>query len=629
MLVARQWRAVTAVVLVGATLACQDRFTAPRLHPEIVDGAHGGNPGFFFLTPMVPNANPAGAFDPGVSPIVMICGLTGTTCGSASSDTVAVYSTTTGPGSETVRVDSVGQDYIVNWHTDQFVLDTARTYRISVLVGTGTVGFADVDVVETGKELKNVATGEYIGLVDGSTLPIRFRIDVGMVASVTVVPSPDTLAVGSQTVLLATALDAHGDTISGRPVSWQSSDTSIVSVDNTGRTTGVALGTATVSATIDAMVGTARLVVRGTSYASIEAAGTYTCGTTTDLKTYCWGANGAGMLGIGVSDNLTHPSPLLVVGDHEFTTVSNDNAHSCSLDTQGRAYCWGFGSDTRLGTGIDESSPTPLAVAGGLTFAQIDVGYNHACAVATDQQAYCWGNGALGEIGNQDNPAARGNASVPTLVMGGLRFTQVAAGNNFSCGLTTNALTFCWGLDTIGQLGAPAPTSYNCDPFACSLAPQQIEGAPAFVQITAGGAHACGVTADGVAYCWGSNSNGQLGDGSLVNHTAPAPVVGVTNVVQVSAGFLHTCALTASGSIYCWGFNASGQLGNGNTSDSSLPVQVSASGVTFRTVSAGPTHSCAISSTRAAYCWGFNNDGELGNGMLISSSTPVAVADPQ
>lgn len=629
MFVARHWYAVAVVALLGATLGCQDQSTAPHPSPEIVDGSHGGNPGFFFLTPMVPNPNPTGVFDAGVSPVVVICGITGSACGGASSDTIAVYTTTAGPGSETIRVDSVGQSYIVNWQTDQFALDTSRTYRISVVVGTATVGFADVDVVNTGKELKDVETGEYIGLVDGRTLPIRFRIDVGMVASVTVLPSPDTLAVGSEVALVATAVDAHGNTITGHSVTWQSSDTSIATVDNTGRVTGVALGTASVSATIDAVTGAARILVRGTSYASIEAAGTYTCGTTTDFKTYCWGANGAGMLGIGVDDNATHPAPLLVVGNHEFTTVSNDNAHSCALDVNGKAYCWGFGSDTRLGTGIDESSPTPLAVAGGLTFAQIDVGYNHACAVGADAQAYCWGNGALGEIGNQDNPAARGNASVPTLVMGGLRFSQVAAGNNFTCGLTTDALTYCWGLDTIGQLGAPAPMTYNCDPFACSLAPQEIVGAPSFVQISAGGAHACGLTADGVAYCWGSNSNGQLGDGSLTGHTAPAPVTGLSDVVQISAGFLHTCALTKAGVIYCWGFNGSGQLGDGNTADTSLPVQLAGSGVVFRTVSAGFTHSCAISTAGAAYCWGFNNDGELGNGTLIGSSTPVSVADPQ
>jgi alpha-tubulin suppressor-like RCC1 family protein len=540
-----------------------------------------------------------------------------------------MYSMTTGSDSEIIRVNASDGDYIVNWHTDHFALDTLLTYRISVLIGASVVGYADVDVVSGGNEVKNVQTGDFIALVDGRTLPIKFRMDVGMVVSVVVSPSLDTLSIGSGVQLLATAVDAHGSPISGHPVTWQSSANSIATVDISGQVTGIVAGDATISATIDAMIGTAQVVVRGTSYAAIEAAATYTCATTVDHRAYCWGANGAGMLGIGASDDVKHPAPLLVVGDHAFTTVSNDNAHSCALDLEGAAYCWGYGSDTRLGTGIDAGSPSPVQVAGGHSFTQIDVGYNHACAVATDQQAYCWGYGMLGDLGNTDNPAARGNGTVPTLVIGGLHFAQVASGNNFTCGLTTSESTYCWGLDTAGQLGSPAPTTYNCDPYACSLSPMAIAGAPDFVQISAGDSHACGITADGVAYCWGSNSNGQLGDGTHTNHTTPSEVASLPGVTEISAGWFYTCALTRAGSIYCWGFNQYGELGNGTTSDSSLPIQISAPGIVFRTVSAGFTHACAISTAGTAYCWGYNTDGELGNGTLVESHSPVQVLDPQ
>lgn len=578
---------------------------------------------------MVPNPQSPGTFDPGITPTVSICAVVDSDCGTAAADTIAVFTTTTGPGSELVRADPVGQTYIVNWHTDAFALDTLRTYRISVSVLGSRIGYADVDVVSSGKDVKNVATGEFVPLVDGRTLPIKFRAEVGMVTSVAITPATDSLSAGGQAQLTATVRDAHGAVISGRAVTWQSSNPSVASVSASGQVTALALGVATITATADSVPGTAQIVVRGVSYSTISAAGPMTCGTTTAHETYCWGGNTAGLLGIGTSDNTPHPVPLLVTGGHAFTTVSNANAHTCAIDTSAAAYCWGYGSDTRLGTGLDQGSDTPVAVAGGHSFAQVDVGYNHACAIATDQQAYCWGYGMLGDLGVSSNPAARGNAAVPTLVVGGLHFAQIAAGDNFTCAITTGHATYCWGLDNYGQLGGPAPTSYNCDPYACALDPQQIVGAPEFLQVTAGETHACGLTANGQVYCWGSNSLGQLGDGTTTDRGVPTVVPGLSGVIQIDAGSFSTCAVTSSGAIYCWGLNQYGQLGNGSNANSATPVQIVTSSVKFRHVSDGTSHACAIATTGALYCWGYNADGELGDGSVVNRSTPVLVQNPQ
>lgn len=228
----------------------------------ISDAVHGdGHQHFFFLPPMVPNPQAGGVFDSDLAPVVRICALAGSGCGIAPQDLIATYTTTSGPGSETVRVQAAAENYIVNWHTDQFALNPDRNYRILVSVGGAEIGFADVDVVSSGKELKNVATGEYIPLLDGRTLPIKFRIEQGMVVSISVTPNPVEVDVGETTALTATVRDGHGNVLAGVPLSWTSGAPSIATVNGTGTVTGVSEGTATVTAAFSTMSGSAEVHV--------------------------------------------------------------------------------------------------------------------------------------------------------------------------------------------------------------------------------------------------------------------------------------------------------------------------------------------------------------------------------
>lgn len=364
--------------------------------------------------------------------------------------------------------------------------------------------------------------------------------------------------------------------------------------------------------------------------ASIDGAGGFTCATTVQNAAYCWGANGTvGTLGIGSSSNTSYPTPMAVVGGLSFTTVSTDASHTCALTSAGAAYCWGYGSDTRLGTGIDQGSAVPVAVAGGHVFVQIDVGDNHACAVDNLQRAYCWGYGMLGNLANTASASSRGNSSVPTLVLDGLQFLRVAAGGNFSCGIATNQLAYCWGLNSVGQLGAPSPTTYNCDPYACSLTPTAVSGGMQFLSISAGSQHACGTTTSGAVYCWGGNGDGQLGDGTTTNRAAPVLVGGVSSATQVDVGSGHSCARTGGGQIHCWGANASGQLGRGNQVGSAIAGLVSAPGLSFSRVTAGGGHSCGLTTLGVGYCWGANGSGQLGIGSVtIPRTVPTLVAVP-
>ncbi|HEX2189051.1 MAG TPA: Ig-like domain-containing protein [Longimicrobiaceae bacterium] len=234
---------------------------------EVSDAAHSGTvPGFYFLPPMVQQPSYTGTFDPALSPQVEVCELSGTSCGTV----IATYTTTTGPGGEVVRVDPGGEKYSINWHTDLFSLDVTRHYRISVFVGSFRLGFADVDPVSTGKELKLVDTGEYIALVDGRTLPVKFRIETGIVASVTVAPSSAEIGVGETQQFTATLTDLHGNPVAAA-VAWSSSDPAVATVDGSGLATGVAEGTVTVTASSGGASGSASLTVRNPNTAPTAA----------------------------------------------------------------------------------------------------------------------------------------------------------------------------------------------------------------------------------------------------------------------------------------------------------------------------------------------------------------------
>jgi hypothetical protein len=221
----------------------------------ISDAAHAGAvPGFYFLPPMVPNPSYLGTFDGGLQPRVEICELSGTVCGTV----IAQYTTTSGTGGVTVQVGT--SSYQVNWHTNQFNLDPAKHYRISVYSGTILLGFADVDVVSTGKELKNVDTQEYIPLLDDRTLPIKFRIETGIAGQVIVSPDSAEIPAGGTQQFTATVLDLHGNPLACS-ITWSSDNAVVATVDGSGLATGVAPGTANITATCQAASGSATLVV--------------------------------------------------------------------------------------------------------------------------------------------------------------------------------------------------------------------------------------------------------------------------------------------------------------------------------------------------------------------------------
>jgi alpha-tubulin suppressor-like RCC1 family protein len=276
------------------------------------------------------------------------------------------------------------------------------------------------------------------------------------------------------------------------------------------------------------------------------------------------------------------------------------------------------------------------SAARGLNFSrppggQISAGVGQTCAIEYGL-GYCWGQNVYGELGN----ATTSSSSVPVPVkntgaLEGRPLTQISAGSQFNCALDTNAAAYCWGDNADGELGHGG-TIESTVPIAVRTS--GVLSGKTLTQISAGGQTACALATTGAAYCWGSNADGQLGNGSLSSSSVPVAVStsGALNgktLTRIAVGLDHTCALDSNGAAYCWGSNATGGLGDGNTTSSSVPVAVTAKGVldgkTLTQITAGLGHTCALDSNGAAYCWG-GPGLLLGSDSLSSSDTPVAVS---
>jgi alpha-tubulin suppressor-like RCC1 family protein len=202
-----------------------------------------------------------------------------------------------------------------------------------------------------------------------------------------------------------------------------------------------------------------------------------------------------------------------------------------------------------------------------------------------------------------------GNATVTVT-----RLASVSAGDLHTCSLTIEGAAYCWGGIITGEIGTPLR---NPRPVA-------VRGDMEFAAIAAGAFHTCALTSDGRAFCWGSGNNGELGDGTAVTRATPTPVTGGLIFRALTAAY-HTCGLTAAGEAYCWGRNALGQLGDGSTDSWPMPRRAAA-GLTFAEIAAGGyDHTCGLTPTGEAHCWGGNAQGQLGNGTTTNSTVPARV----
>jgi len=327
----------------------------------------------------------------------------------------------------------------------------------------------------------------------------------------------------------------------------------------------------------------------------------------------------AGCLDISGDDE---PPPTEII---ELRSVSTGAFHACAVDVDGGVFCWGLNSAGQVGDPDAVNKYFPMrVVAGDLTFTSTDAGGLHTCAVASNGDAYCWGDNQLGQLGIGETGPPLGS---PRLVDGGLTFAKLDAGGTHTCGITDaqqaeSGKAYCWGSESFGQLGNGVTGGGSI-----RNTPDSVLGGLTFRSISVGASHTCGVTTDFAGYCWGRGTEGQLGQGFQGSSDVPISISGGLAFTEISAGDGHSCGVTGDLDVYCWGRGTEGQLGNGQRNNSSVPVKVdftltNLAGGVF--VTAGGSHSCAVFGDETR-CWGLNDAGYLGDGTTTDSDTPVEV----
>jgi alpha-tubulin suppressor-like RCC1 family protein len=452
----------------------------------------------------------------------------------------------------------------------------------------------------------------------------------------------------------------------------------------------------------------------GTAQISADWAGT--CAVTTAGAAWCWGSNDRGQLGDGTLVQRLVPVQVSGLGSG-VTSISASSGHTCAVAAAKATRCWGDNYLSQLGFGsdVDRSFPTPAPIrpfgiaglqtsvvirvadaqgrdasttvaigvspfdktvtypamdlevgapqptftptvtgagstaapytysvlAGNLpasmslnpttgaitgpaaaawpeqTLTQISAGPSHSCEVSAAGAVLCWGYNADGRLGD-GTPEER---FTPTQVSGLTSgFTQVGTGIAHSCAVTAAGAVWCWGANNNGQLGDGTTTA--------SLVPVQVSGlASGTASISVGASHTCAVTTAGAALCWGMNVNGRLGDNTTTTKLVPTPVSNLTSgVAQISAGGAHTCAVTTAGAAWCWGNNTNGQLGDNSTVQKLIPTQVSGLASGVAQIDSGNAYTCAVTTAGAARCWGLNTNGQLGDNTTTQQLIPVQVS---
>jgi alpha-tubulin suppressor-like RCC1 family protein len=361
-------------------------------------------------------------------------------------------------------------------------------------------------------------------------------------------------------------------------------------------------------------------------FTQISAAQFHTCALGVDHQIYCWGINGIGQLGDGTYENRLVPTPVVMPqGVDSFSLVVAGGEQNCGL-AAGIAYCWGRGGQVGDGTSSDQIVPTLIDMPTGVTFSTLVSGSQFTCALGSDNNAYCWGKNDFGQLGIGPN----GDQQSPTLVTmpsgdGFTHFTQISGGYRSVCGLGNNDKVYCWGYNAFGQLGTNDQADKN-EPTTIPL-PAGVK----YTAVSAGAFHSCALGDDNKAYCWGSNSSGQLGDSTTTDQLTGVAVSmpGSVLFTQIVAGEAHSCALGSDDQTYCWGDASIGQLGNGGSTPSSVPTAVTLpGGSTFTHLTALVNHTCALDSSGFAYCWGWNVGGQLGDNSDTNRDLPTAVVMP-
>lgn len=326
-------------------------------------------------------------------------------------------------------------------------------------------------------------------------------------------------------------------------------------------------------------------------------------------RAFCWGDNSFGELGDGSRVSRRYAMPVQGLDQIVQMAVGcgspTSSGHTCAVTSSKELWCWGANVDGQIGdeSGEDQLVPKRIASLSGVT--SVSLGVRHSCALLDDHRVFCWGDNSSLQIGDDtliDRPA-------PTPVIGLTDAVEISMGHYHSCARRQTGALACWGRNAYGEAGTG-------DQYGVSH-PMPVRGIDDALQITAGGFHTCARRAAGGAWCWGSGLYGEMGNGTQpFAQLTPVKVKLVWEPLEISSGEA-LCARNAQGAVSCWSARLDAKL-NTVIKLSPEPIAPLAPGL-------GLGGSCAALADGAISCWGFNDSGQLGNGMLNNSDVPVEV----
>jgi alpha-tubulin suppressor-like RCC1 family protein len=341
-----------------------------------------------------------------------------------------------------------------------------------------------------------------------------------------------------------------------------------------------------------------------------------------------WGENGNGQLGTGTLHSAKLPVKVSLPTGVTITQVRTGCTDTVALTSAGQVYAWGQNNKGQLGDGTTATRTTPVRVQlpAGVKATAVRAGCRDNLALTSKGRVYAWGNNANGELG--DGTHHNRHKPVPVKLPTGATVKAISAGCDHALAITSSGGLLAWGYNGAGQVGDGTMKS-RAKPVHVKLP----TGATTTI-VAAGCSHSIALTSAGL-FGWGLNTNGQLGNGTMQSSDAPVPIIilrrgpPLGSVVALFAGCYHTLMLFSKGAVLAWGYNGDGQLGNGMTADSDKPVGVQVpTGDTVKSISAGCFDSYALTTTGQVLAWGLGTHGGLGTGNLGNSDVPVPVALP-
>lgn len=365
-------------------------------------------------------------------------------------------------------------------------------------------------------------------------------------ARIVVARDSASLKPGDTTTVGAIVVDSAGTAVAGATVTWTSATPGVVVVSSHGVLTAVQPGSSKVTASYGSLSAAVAVVVT-TPWRSVHASSwsARTCALRADGTAFCWGDNHLGATGTGVADTIiTRPTPVL--GGMKFTQLALTVASACGLAPDGQAYCWGANDYGELGDGSTLSHGAPAPVQTSERFRMLAAGQTHVCGLTGAGTVFCWGAAGEGQAGVPVAVTSEIRTS-PVQVQTAQLFTSIAAGALHTCALTADGSAYCWGWNEYDQGGT---TAGSLTPWT----PKPVIGGLHFVSIAAGDQFTCGVTTAGTLTCWGTY---WLGTYTTMYETAPRTIdPAPPSLVAVSTGGSVPCVATASGGAACWGYAA-------------------------------------------------------------------------